>query len=168
MAVGNELAGVTMPRTLSVAGKTLTLNGVGLRKKSLVKVYVSGLYLSSPCRDASAILAADSPRAVRMHFLREVTKNQLVDSLVEGFQNNASEMAIVQRPNIDRLMGMLPEVREGTTITFFYVPGTGLSISKGDQVVGTIESKELADVVFALWLGPKPPSDDIKQGMLGI
>ena len=43
-----ELAGVTMPDTDTVEGKTLKLNGLGLRKKMVFKVYVAGLYLETP------------------------------------------------------------------------------------------------------------------------
>ena len=54
VAQAKELAGVTMPDTLSVGGKTLKLNGLGLRKKAIVKVYVGGLYLETPSKDAAA------------------------------------------------------------------------------------------------------------------
>ena len=57
-AAAKELAGATMPDTLTVAGKTLKLNGMGLRKKAIFKVYVGGLYLEAPSKDAAAILAA--------------------------------------------------------------------------------------------------------------
>ena len=40
-----ELAGVTLPDTQQVAGKTLVLNGMGIRTKYIVKIYVGGLYL---------------------------------------------------------------------------------------------------------------------------
>ena len=34
------------------------------------------------------------------------------------------------------------------------------------NAIGATKGKEFADVIFALWLGPKPPSDDLKKGML--
>jgi len=40
-----EPAGATLPDPLAVGGKTLKLNGLGLRKKAVFKVYVGGLYL---------------------------------------------------------------------------------------------------------------------------
>ena len=45
-----SLAGVTMPDTQQVAGKTLALNGLGLRTKYMVKVYVAGCILSRSLR----------------------------------------------------------------------------------------------------------------------
>ena len=61
-----ELAGATLPDTLSAGDKTLKLNGLGLRKKAMFKVYVGGLYLESPSKDAGRILASDQARAIRM------------------------------------------------------------------------------------------------------
>ena len=40
-----DLAGVTMPDSVQVGNTTLVLNGLGLRTKIVVKVYVAGLYL---------------------------------------------------------------------------------------------------------------------------
>jgi len=38
-----EIAGVTVPETVSIADRTLVLNGAGIRKKFFVKVYVGAL-----------------------------------------------------------------------------------------------------------------------------
>jgi len=167
-AQAREFSGVTLPDTLSAGGKTLKLNGGALRKKAVFKVYVGGLYLEAPSKDAGAILAADTAKAVRMHFVRSVSKDQLVDSFKEGFEANAKVKAAAQKTNIDKLYGMLSDVKEGDALTFSYVPGSGTAISKGDKVIGAIEGKDFADALFALWLGPKPPSDDLKKGMLGM
>ena len=59
-AVGAELNGVTLPDTISVNGKTLVLNGLGLRKKAFIKVYVAGLYLPHKIKGTKAIIAADT------------------------------------------------------------------------------------------------------------
>jgi long-chain acyl-CoA synthetase len=53
-ALAGELAGITLPDTLKAGEKTLKLNGLGLRKKAVFKVYVSGLYLESPSKNAGA------------------------------------------------------------------------------------------------------------------
>ena len=37
----------------------------------------------------------------------------------------------------------------------------------GDKDVGVFEGKGFADAVFSIWLGAKPPSEDLKKGMLG-
>src|SRR5437879_5751773 len=62
-ALAGELEGATLADTLKAGEKTLKLNGLGLRKKAMFKVYVGGLYLESPSKDAEAILASDQAKA---------------------------------------------------------------------------------------------------------
>ncbi|HEY1965075.1 MAG TPA: chalcone isomerase family protein, partial [Acidobacteriaceae bacterium] len=62
------LAGVTLPDTAQVGGKTLVLNGLGLRTKMMVKVYVAGLYLEQKSSDPNAIIKADAPKQIIMKF----------------------------------------------------------------------------------------------------
>jgi hypothetical protein len=162
-----ELSGVSMPDTLSVGGKTLKLNGLGLRKKAIFKVYVGGLYMESPSGDAAAILGSSQAKAVRMHFLRDLSKQQLTDAFKEGFEANAKAKAAVQKANIDKFLSMISDIKEGEELTFSFVADTGLTVSKGDKQTGVIEAKDFGDVLFAVWLGPAPPTEDLKKGMLG-
>src|SRR5262245_57506442 len=83
-----ELASATLPDTLKAGDTTLKLNGLGIRKKSIVKVYVGALYLTSPSKDPDAIVASDQAKAVRMHFLRDLKKTQVTEGLREGFDAN--------------------------------------------------------------------------------
>jgi len=165
-ALAGELAGITLPDTLKAGEKTLKLNGLGLRKKSVFKVYVGGLYLESPSKDAGAIVTSDQAKAIRMHFLRDLTKAQLVEAFQEGFEANVKDGA-ARKAAFDKMLALVPDVKEGTTMTFAYVPGKGTTLSAGTKELGVFEGKGFADAVFSIWLGPKPPSEDLKKGMLG-
>lgn len=163
-----ELSGVAMPDTLSVPGHTLKLNGMGLRKKAVFKVYVGGLYLAAPSKDAAAILAADAPKALRMRFLRSVEKEKLVETYREGFTANSPQKAAAQKAGIDRLLATVTDVKDGSITTYTYVPGTGTVVNVDGKDVAAIEGKDFAEVLFSLWLGPKPPSEDLRKGLLGL
>ena len=165
-ALAGELSGVTLPDTLKAGEKTLKLNGLGLRKKAVFKVYVGGLYLESPSKDAGAILTADQAKAIRMHFLRDLTKAQLVEAFQEGFEANVKDRA-PQKAAFDRMLALVPDVKEGATLTFAYVPGKGTTLSAGGKELGAFEGKGFADAVFSIWLGSKPPAEDLRKGMLG-
>src|SRR5512147_624757 len=166
-AAAKELAGATMPDTISAGGKTLRLNGLGLRKKAIFKVYVGGLYLETPSSDAAAILGADVPKAVRMHFLRSVDRKKLVETFREGFEANAGAKASTQKAGIEKLLATVADVKDGSVTTYTYVPGAGTVVNRDGKDVATIEGKEFAEVLFSLWLGPKPPSEDLQKGLLG-
>jgi len=165
-AQAGELGGVTLADTLKAGEKTLKLNGLGLRKKSVFKVYVGGLYLESPSKDAGAILASDQAKAIRLRFLRDLTKGQLVEAFQEGFEANAKDKA-AQKAAFDKMLALVPDVKEGGTLTFTYLPGKGTTLQGGNKELGVFEGKGFADAVFSIWLGSKPPSEDLRKGMLG-
>lgn len=162
-----ELAGVTMPERKNVNGQVLQLNGMGLRKKAVFKVYVGALYLAQKSSEPAAILAADQPRQMVMHFLRDVGKSRLVEAWKEGFAGNAPAAQAKLGKEIERFLGFWRDVKEGEQVTMTYVPGKGTTVSFAGKEMGTIEGKEFADALLSVWLGPKPPSEDLKAGLLG-
>jgi hypothetical protein len=166
-SLAGELAGATLPDALKSGDTTLKLNGLGLRKKSMFKVYVGGLYLESPSKDAGAILATDQAKAIRMHFLRDLTKAQLVEALQSGFEGNAKDKT-GQKAAFDKMLALIPDMKEGDTVTFTYLPGTGTMLQVGNKELGAFAGKGFSDAVFSIFLGPKPPTEDLKKGMLGM
>jgi len=165
-ALAAQLEGATLADTLKAGEKTLKLNGLGLRKKAMFKVYVGALYLESPSKDAAAILASDQAKAIRMHFLRDLSKAQLVEAFQEGFEANAKDKA-AQKAAFDKMLALVPDVKSGSTLTFTYVPGKGTTLQVADKELGAFEGKGFADAVFSIWLGSKPPTEDLRKGMLG-
>jgi len=162
-----SLAGVTLPDTVQVGGTTLVLNGLGLRKKFVVKVYVAGLYLQQKSSDPDTIIKADAPKRIVMQFVRDVSKSQIADAFNEGFNNNAPDAEKTMKADIDRLLGALDPVKEGDQMVFTYVPGTGTTFAINGKEKLTIGAPAFGPVLFSVWLGPKPPTADLKKGMLG-
>jgi hypothetical protein len=163
-----EVSGVQVPGTVTVAGKELRLNGAGIRKKFVVKVYVGALYLPVPSSDPAAIVQADEPKSVHMWFLRGVSRNQVMEAFQDGFKNNSGEQeAATLGPSLNRLAAVIPrEMKEGQQMEVTYVPGKGTTVmvSGGDV---TIEGKPFADAMFRNWLGKVPADEGLKEKMLG-
>jgi hypothetical protein len=162
-----SLAGVTMPDTQQVAGKTLMLNGLGLRTKYMVKVYVAGLYVEQKSSDASAIIKADAPKRIVLQFVHGASKGQMTDAFNESFSDNTPDAMKTMKPDIDKLLGAIDAVKVGDQMIFTYVPGTGTTYAMNGQDKVTIPGAAFGQVMFSVWLGPKPPTADCKKGMLG-
>jgi hypothetical protein len=162
-----SLAGVTLPDTVQVAGKTLVLNGMGIRTKYMVKVYIGGLYLEQKSSDANAIIKADAPKQIVMKFVHGASKSQMTDAYDEGFSNNSPDAMKTMKAEIDQYLGGVDAVKSGDEMVVTYVPGTGTSMSINGQNKLTIADPKFAPVLFSVWLGPKPPNADLKKGMLG-
>ena len=166
-ARAGSLAGVTLPDSSSVGGKTLALNGLGLRSKLFIKIYVGGLYLESKSADPAAILAADTPKKLVMHFLYAPSKAQMTDAFHEGFEGNAPTYFAQHRAEADRFLAAVDGVGKGEEMTVTYVPATGTTLAIRGKDLVTIPGAEFMRAVFAIWLGPKPPTADLKKGLLG-
>jgi hypothetical protein len=166
-AQAGELAGVTMPDTTQVGDQELALNGMGLRKKAIVKVYVAGLYLPTKQSDAGKILDADTPRQLVMDFKFGVSGEKMCgawDDCLEGNVANASDQI---KADFKRLCGYMDDMGKGDKMVFTYVPGQGTESSVKGQSKGTIEGKPFADALYSCWIGANPPGEAFKKGLLG-
>ena len=161
------LAGVTMPDTAQVGGKNLVLNGLGLRTKVIVKVYVAGLYVEQKSLDPNTLIKSDTPKQIVMKFLHGASKNQMSDAFNESFSDNSPDAVKTMKGDIDRLLGTLEPINSGDTMVFTYVPGTGTTYSLNGKDKVTIAGPAFAQVLMSVWLGPKPPNADLKKGLLG-
>jgi len=164
-ALARQVGGVEFPETVAVGGQELKLNGAGVRKKFVVKVYAGGLYLAQPSGDAAAVVAADAPKRVRMVFLRDVDKEKILETYREGFANNGAVPATVAK--LDRLAPALVDMRKGGEMSVTYVPGQGPTVAAAGGQPVTIEGKDFADAMFRNWLGSKPADGDLKKAFLG-
>jgi hypothetical protein len=167
IAAAGEAAGVKMPDSATIEGKTLKLNGIGLRKKMLFKVYVAGLYLETPSKDAATVISSDQVKSITLHIVRSLSGNQIGEAISDGFWHNSKAQMGALNDRLQKLTGMFPAVVDGDEIVLTYVPGKGTAVSAKGQARGVIEGKDFADALFAVWLGANPVQDDLKAALLG-
>ncbi len=166
-AAAGEVAGVKMPDSATIEGKTLHLNGMGLRTKVVFKVYVLGLYLETPSKDAAAIALSDQVKSIRMSYLREVAGPKISEAIAEGFERNSKAEMPKLKARLDKLAAMIPDLVKGDEIVLTYVPGKGTIVTAKGTEKGTIEGKDFADALFSVWLGLNPVQEDLKKALLG-
>ncbi len=163
-----SLKGVTAADSVQVEGQTLTLQGLGLRKKFVFSVYVGALYLATPTADAAAAIAADEPKRIVMHFLRDVGADKMEEAFREGFFNNSQEKLDRLGPRLDAFVRLFAGgVKEGQAVALTYLPGVGVSAAFDGAEKGVIEGVDFMEALWAVWLGAVPADHDLKKGMLG-
>jgi Chalcone isomerase-like len=164
--LGASLAGVTLPDTTQVAGKNLVLNGLGLRSKMMFKVYVAGLYVEAKSNDGAAILKADAPKRVIMQFMRDIDRDTMVEAFTESFTANSPSAAGL-KGDFDKMLAGFEPIKSGDQWMFTYAPGQGttLTVKGADKV--TVPGHPFSEAMFGCWLGPKPPTSSLQNGMLG-
>jgi len=164
-----EIAGVTFPDEIKIAEKTLTLNGVGLRKKLWIKVYAGGLYLTEGSSDADMIINADKPMAIRMHFIYDgVSAEKLVSAWNEGFNNATGNNTAEINKEIALFNAMYTEEAVKDDIhEIVYSPGSGVTVTINGKNKGTIPGLAFKKALFGIWLCDLPADSNLKTGMLG-
>lgn len=165
-ASAGELAGVTMPDTASLGGQTLVLNGMGLREKYFVDIYVGGLYLPSRTTSSSKAVTQDVPKRITMHFIyKEVTAEQMAETFHEGLEKQGNPPELAAR--MAKLESLLTDVHQGDVVQLDYVPGAGTSLTINGTTKGTIEGADFMQAIWAIYVGENPANKKLKEGMLG-
>jgi hypothetical protein len=160
------LRGVTFPDTATVGGKTVELNGIGVRTAYIfVKVYVAGLYLEKRTTDAQTAIQTDEAKRMILQFLREVSYEEMVNAMRDGFAHTATKAL---QPQVDQFSSFFTQpLTEGSQATFDYVPGTGTTVTIAGQVKGTIPGVDFMRALWGIWLGDEPADSHLKDQLLG-
>lgn len=167
-----ELEGVKFEPTAQVGNTALQLNGVGLRKRAIFKVYVAGLYVPQKATSASALLAQKGPRRMVISMLRNVDADSFSGALNDGLRANLSEQQFAGfKAQIDALNANLKavgEAKKGDVIHFEFTPEAGTRVLVNGQAKGAaIPGDDFFAAVLRIWIGDKPVDGDLKKGLVG-
>lgn len=165
-----EVDGVQLPDTAAVAGRTLVLNGAGMRTKFFFDIYVGSLYLPKRTHSAKEALAMEGPKRVRMDIrYREVDRERLNDGWREGFEKNQSpEMMKALRARLADFQALFPDLHEGDVVLLDMIPTRGVVVTINGRRAGMIPGDDFSRALLAVWLGEKPAQKSLKRAMLGL
>ena len=168
-ALGAECHKVAFPDSMKAGDAELVLNGLGLRKATMlsVKVYVAGLYLPEKSTDAGQILGANQHWQLVLRFVRDVDAPDIRDAFEEGFEKAAGDKLDSLRQRIDSLNAQIVDFKEGQYLSYDYDPATGTVIDVNGKTGGAIEGADFANALLTISIGPEPPNEDLKSGLLG-
>ena len=161
----SQLHGFTFPEKIQVEQTDLVLNGTGLLKFYVFKVYVAGLYLGdgvSPDR-----FFEDVPKRLELGYLRDFKAKDMVERGDSALAENVAPDALARiKPQIDRMNALYEDVKEGDRYALTYIPGVGTELSLNGVRKGIVEGKEFAAEYFKIWLGDSRITRDLKTALL--
>ncbi len=165
------IAGVRFPTEKVVAGKTVHLNGVALRKAYIfVKVFAGAFYLEHPTHNAPEAIESEQVKHFVLHYLTDkATAEKLQKGFVEAMEKaNPSELVEKHRNLIRRFASWLDrDMKPGATSVSTYVPGKGLTFWLMGEKKGTITDTEFIRMYYRYNLGKKADSN-LRKGYLGL
>lgn len=167
-----EIQGVNVPETQKTgAGEELVLNGAGVRKKLMFKLYVGALYLKEKSSNAEAIISANEPMMLELNIISsKINSENMTSATLEGFENaTGGDTEAISGQIKAFLEAFSAPIKKGDKFTICYHPGMGVSIGKNDEKVGSIENVPgFKEALFGIWLSEKPAQESLKQAMLGL
>lgn len=170
-AASQSVGGIDLPReTAARDGSRLVLNGAGIRSRFFIRVYVGALYLATPSGDADAIIAADRPARMEMHFrYGEIERDRLNEAWRDGFADNNDDAVLgAIRDRLETFLELTPAaVDEDDVLTYEYLPGEGTQVTTNGEVVGLIDGRDFFEALLRVWIGPNPPDRRLRSGVLG-
>lgn len=172
----------------SVAGKSYTLVGVGMRKKFIVKVYAMGMYVETTDakrafsslatkaggNDQAHLAAGDKAQAFIvngtfdkigvLHFVRDVDAAKVREAFTEGLADEVSDKAApdVREAAQSFLKLVDRDLKNGDDLVIHSSTDGRLEISIGGQDKGGVTNAKLARAMWSVWLGSKPVTKDLK------
>jgi len=146
----------------------LHLNGAGLRKKFVIKVYAAALYLLEKSETAQSIIEADKPMVIRMVMIYEgVSPEKISKSYFEGFENNMGDIAPYEVRLAELCSWFTEDSKTGDIYDISYEPERGTSLIINGERKGTIQGLDFKKAMFSVWLGESPADKKLKKALLG-
>ncbi|MCP3921675.1 MAG: chalcone isomerase [Desulfobacterales bacterium] len=164
-----EVSGVDIPEAFKEGGQDLVLNGVGIRSKFFMDIYVGALYLIEKSKDGNAVSNDDKVMNIRLHMVSGlITNEKMTNAVNEGFEKSTKKNTAPVKAEITQFTDVFKEkFAKGDYFDFSYVPGIGTKIYKNGTVKATIKGLEFKKALFGIWFCEDPADDDLKEEMLG-
>ena len=133
------VADVSFPSAQTLQGKSLQLNGAGVRYKAAFKVYAAALYLPKKSTAVSDAISTQTPKRLHITMLREIDANELGRMFTRGLEENLDRATSARLvPGILRMSQVFSDhkrLKEGESFQLDWVPGTGALLTIKGQTL---------------------------------
>lgn len=162
------VGGVNVPEQAQYGGKTMVLNGAGVRNK-FFQLYVGALYLTIKSSDASAIISSNEPMQMRLEITSgQVSPDKMKAATLEGFQKvTGGNMAAIQA-DVDKLLAAIGKGKgEGDVYELTHIPGSGVHFVLNGQRMEVLTNPAFKQALFSVWLSDKSVDASLRNKLLG-
>jgi hypothetical protein len=162
-----DIEGVMFRDRVQAGSTSLALKGVGLaRYLYTIKVYVAALYLPEGT-EANEVLG-DIPKRLELQYFQNIKAGDFAKAADQVLPQNVPPSTVAAlRPRITRFHAWYQDIKPGDRYSLTYVPGQGTELAHNGVSKGVMEGADFAAAYFAIWLGPDPINNALREGLLG-
>lgn len=152
---------------ITVAGKELVLNGVGIRKATFlkIKVYYGALYLTAKSTSAGAFLGTSDPKQITMHFVRDVSASDLKKTYKEAFEGANKETYKAMLPTFEAFNNNFTDIKKGEKMIFTFLPD-GVVLTLAGKAFPKAGDANFSHAILNMWF-INPLDEGLTKGLLG-
>ena len=166
----DKATGISFAATQDFAtAKSMTLIGVGTRKKAILNIYSLGVYVAKPLlqeftqQHCQALLSnKKTPRAVQLTFAMGIGPEKIAEA-VSGLRN--VDVTIRQEFHDMLVQGLQGKMLKGESMTFEWKGLDTISVTARGKKIGTMKHQDLAQGVLSLYVGPQSVSPSLLQDL---
>jgi len=167
-----EVSGVKLDDTATVGGKSLVLNGAGMRQIFVIKAYAAALYVTDKKTSSADVQALTTPRRITLAIQREINSDEFGQLFITSMNKNSTKeekaKVVNQTVKFGEMFASMDKVKKGDIITLDWVPGTGtVSGLNGKQIGEALPDIAFYNAVLRIWIGENPVQSDLKRALLG-
>ena len=153
----------------TVDAKKLFLNGTAFRKASLfnVKIWLAGLYLESKSNQSDEILSSPSVKMIRIFPLYNISASDSIKGWKVAFADNCENSCQTLSEEIKRFLLSVPEFKKKDEYVYTFSKD-GVYYSLNSKEVFKSNNLAFARLLLATWIGKKPPTDEVRKGLLSL
>ena len=166
-----EVEGFRFENSIRLGGSDLVLNGIGVRRRFYLPIYVAALYVPQRSSDPEVLLSQTGPRRMALRFVREVEAELFLTSLDAGMRKHYAPAQLAawkeQWDTLSTIISRMVLARRSDHMSWDYTPEDGARLMKNAVPrVPSIASEDFYNAVLRVWLGPQPADADLKKGIL--
>lgn len=158
--------GVRFSERIQAGSVELELRGAGLlRYMVFIKAYVAAFYLPEGVPSAEAL--TDVPKHLEIEYFHAIAAADFAKATRSGIARNVSMTGNERlKPAVEELNSLYRDVRPGDRYSLTYLPGQGTTLALNGTALGTVAGADFAAGLFAIWIGPAPLDEGLKQTLL--
>lgn len=131
------------------------------------ELYSANSQPSTTAAEVASILTSPQDKALRIEYLRQIDKQDLLDATQEQWQHLGYRSGDIVRW-LGPLDNFWPSVTEGDVLTCL-VTASGVShFYFDDKPIGTIEDPEFGVAFLSIWLSPQTSQPALRARLLGL
>jgi hypothetical protein len=159
--------GIFFSDKVTVDGKDLVLNGIGIRRATIFKfkVYYGGLYIEHKSNDPASFLNSKSPKQIVMNFVRDVDSKKLKTGFSDGLEaaNKNYHSFTLQ---MDKFNSSIEDLVKGDKIIITFLQD-GLQLNVKGKLKEKIIGGDFSQAVFNIWF-INPGDSGLRDGLLSL